>query len=166
MAWGTWLAWLGSMKSGYWMGYPCWYEYLDSVLKSKDIPLLTKVHIVKAMVFLAVMYGFWELDHKEGRVPKNWCFWIMVLEKTFENVWIARGSNQSILMEINPEYSLERLMLKLKLQYFDCLMRRADFLEKTLMLAGWRQKRARGDEVVDWYHRWNGHELGQTPGDG
>ena len=70
-------------------------------------------------------YGFssshvwmWELDHKEQWAPKNWCFWTVVLEKTLESPWVARRSNQSILMEINPEYPLERLMLKLKLQYF------------------------------------------------
>ena len=72
----------------------------------------------------------------------------MVLENTFENVWIARGSNQSILTEINPEYSLERLMLKLKLQYFDHLMRRADFLEKTLMLGKTEGRRER--EGMRW----------------
>ena len=77
----------------------------------------------------------WELDHKEGWAPKNWCFRIIVLEKTLERVpWTARGSNQWILKEINPEYSLEGLMLKLKLQYFGHLMWSADSLGKTLML--------------------------------
>ena len=84
-------------------------------------------------------YGFfsshvwmWELDHKEGWAPKNWCFWTVVLEKTLESPWTARRSNQSALKKINPEYSLEGLMLKL--QYFGHLMQRADSLEKTLML--------------------------------
>ena len=80
----------------------------DSVLKSRDISLLTKVHIVKSMVFPVVMYG-WELDNKEGWVPKNWCFQIVVLEQTLESPLDC----QSTLMEINPGYSLEGLMLKL-----------------------------------------------------
>ena len=85
-------------------------------------------------------YGFssshvwmWELDYEESWVPKNWCFWAVVLEKTLENPWPARRSNQSILKEIIPDYSLEGLMLKLKLQYFGPLMQRADSFEKTLM---------------------------------
>ena len=71
----------------------------------------------------------WELDHKEGWAPKNWCFWNVVLERTLESPWTARRSNQSILKEINSEHSLEGLMLKLKLQYFGHLMWRADSLE-------------------------------------
>ena len=80
--------------------------------------------------------------------------------------WTARRSNQSILKEISPEYSLEGLMLKLKLQYFGHLIRRADTLEKTLMLRKIEGKRATEDEMVGWHHRFNGHELGQTLGDG
>ena len=76
----------------------------------------------------------WELNCKESWVLKNWCFWTMVLEKTLESPLDARGSNQSILKEINPEYSLEGLMLKLKLQYFGHLMWRTDSFERTLML--------------------------------
>ena len=76
----------------------------------------------------------WDLDHVEGWALKNWCFWSVVLEKILETPWTARRSNQSILKEINPEYSLEVLMLKLKLQYFGLLIRRASSLEKTLML--------------------------------
>ena len=107
---------------------------LDSILKSRDITLPTKVRLVKSMVFTVVRYGC-ELDH-EGWMVKNGCFWTVVLEKILERVqgWIARRSNQSILQEINPEYSLEGLMLKLKLQYFGHLMQRANSLEKTLML--------------------------------
>ena len=101
-------------------------------------------------------YGFsrphvwmWELDHKEGWALKNWCFWTMVLKKTLLRVpWTARRSNQSVLKEISPEYSLEGLMLKLKLQYFGHLMWRTDSLEKTLMLGrlkaggeGWQRMR-------------------------
>ena len=105
---------------------------LDSILKSQDITLPTKIHLVKAMIFPLVMYRC-ELDCKQSWVPKNWCFWTVVLEKSLERVpWTARRSNQSILKEINPEYSLERLILKL--QYIGHLMRRTDSLEKILML--------------------------------
>ena len=86
-------------------------------------------------------YGFssshvqmWELDHKEGRVLKNWCFWTVVLERLLRVSWTARRLNQSILKEINPEYSLEGLMLKLKFQHFGHLMWIADSLKMTLML--------------------------------
>ena len=99
-------------------------------------------------------YGFssshvqmWELDHKEGWAPKNWCFQTVVLEKTLESPMDCRRSNQSILKEINPEYSLEGLMLKLKLQYSGHLMRKANSLEKILMLGkieGRRRSRNRG----------------------
>ena len=115
---------------------------LDSVLKGRDITLPTKAYIVKAMVFPVVMYGC-ELNYKESWAPKNWCFWTVVLDKSLER----RRSNQSILKEINPEYSLEGLMMKLKLQYFGHLMWRADSLEKTLMLGmieGWRRRDDRG----------------------
>ena len=91
-----------------------------------------------------------ELDHKEGWVLKNWCFQTGVLEKTLERTWTARRSNQSILKEINPEYSLERLMLKLKLQYFGCLMRRTDSFEKTLMLGKIEDRRRRGRQRMRW----------------
>ena len=91
----------------------------------------------------------WELDHKEGWAPKNWSFWIVVLNKTLGVPWTPRRSNQSILKEINPEYSLEGLMLKLKLQYFGHLMRRADSLEKTLML-GKIESRRRGWQRMSW----------------
>ena len=98
-------------------------------------------------------YGFssghvwiWELDHKEGWALKNWCFRTGVLEKTLESPWTARRSNQSILKEISPEYSLEGLMLKLKLQYFGHLMWRADSLEKTLMLGKIEGRRKSGQQ--------------------
>ena len=95
----------------------------------------------------------WELDHKEAWVLKNWCFWTVVLEKTLESPWPARRSNQSILKEISPEYSLERLMLKLKFQYFGHLMRQADTLEKTLMLG----KMEGGRRRQRWDNRgWDG----------
>ena len=92
----------------------------------------------------------WELDHKEGWKLKNWCTWTVVLEKTPESPWSARRSNQSILKEINPEYSLKGLMLKLKLQYFGHLMRRTDSLEKTLMLGGVGCRRRRGRQRMRW----------------
>ena len=101
-------------------------------------------------------YGFpsshvqmWELDHKECWVPKNWCFWSVALEKSLESPWTARRSNQSILKEMSPEYSLEGLMLKLKLQYFGHLMRRTDSLENTLML-GKTEGGRRGRQRMRW----------------
>ena len=92
----------------------------------------------------------WELDCKESWAQKNWCFWTVVLEKTLRVPWIARRSNQSILKEISPEYSLKGLMLKLKLQYFGHLMRRADSLEKTLMLGKIEGPRRRGRQRMRW----------------
>ena len=106
---------------------------LDGILKSRDIALPAKVHLVKAMVFPVVMYGCesWTVKKAERRriAFELWC-WRSLLRVP----WTARRSNQSILKEIIPEYSLEGLMLKLKLQYFGHLMRRTDLLEKTLML--------------------------------
>ena len=113
----------------------------------------------------------WELDHKEGRVLKNWCYRTVVLEKPFKNC-LDKKLNQSILKEINPEYSLEGLMLKLKLQYFGHLMQIANisnWQEKTLMLGKTEGRRRRGRHRMRWlrwYHQCNGHELGQTAGDG
>ena len=107
---------------------------LDSILKSRDITLPTKVHLIKAMVFPVVMYGCesWTIKKVECKridALELWC-WRRLLRVP----WTARRSNQSILKEISPKYSLEGLMLKLKLQYFGHLMRRTDSLEKTLML--------------------------------
>ena len=93
----------------------------------------------------------WELDYKESWVPKNWCFWTVVLEKILERVsWTPRRSNQSILKEINPEHSLEGQMLKLKIQYFGHLMWRADSLEKTLLLRKIEGRRRRGPQRMRW----------------
>ena len=92
----------------------------------------------------------WELDYKESWAPKNWCFWIVVLQKTLRVPWTARRSNQPILKEISPEYSLEGLMLKLKLQYFGHLMRRNDSLEKTPMLGKIEGRRRRGRQRMRW----------------
>ena len=92
----------------------------------------------------------WELDHRENWVPKNWCFWTVVLEKTLECPLDCKEMKQSILKEISPEYSLEGLMLKLKLQYFGHLMQRTDSLEKTLMLGGIGGRRRRLQQRLRW----------------
>ena len=111
----------------------------------------------------------WELDHKESWAPKKRCFWTMVLEKTLENPLDCKRSNQSILKEISPEYSLERLMLKLKLQYFGHLMKKTWLTGKDPDAGkDWRQeeKGTTEDEMVGWHHRLNGHEFEQVPGVG
>ena len=92
----------------------------------------------------------WELDYKESWVPKNWCFWTVVLEKTLKSSLDCKEIKQSILKEISPEYSLEALTLKLKLQYFGHLMRRTDSLEKSLMLGKMEGKRRRGWQRMGW----------------
>ena len=110
----------------------------------------------------------WELDHKERWALKNWWFWTVVLEKTLEIPWTSRRSNQPILKEMSPEYSSERLMLKLKLQYFGRLTWRTDSLEKTMMLGkteGRRKKKGTTeDEMVGWHYWVNGHEFEQAQG--
>ena len=123
---------------------------LDSILKSKDITLLTKVHIIKATVFPIVMYHvwMWELDCKEGWAPKKWSFWIVVLGTTLESPWSARRSSQAILKETNLEYSLEGLMLKP--QYFSHLVQRTDSLKKIMMLRKTEGKRGRGWQRMRW----------------
>ena len=126
------------------------YDQPSSILKSRDITLPTKVHLVKAMVF-PVMCRMWELDYKESWVLKNWCFWTVVLEKILVWVpWTARRSNQSIVKEISPKYSLEGLMLKLKLQYFGHLMSRTDWFEKTLMLGKIEVRRRTERQRMRW----------------
>ena len=123
---------------------------LDSILKSRDITLPTKVRLVKAMVFPVVMYGYesWTVKKAERRridAFELWC-WRRLLRVP----WTARRSNQSILKEISPGCSLEELMLKLKLQYFGHLMRRVDSLEKTLMLGGIGGRRRRRQQRMRW----------------
>ena len=123
---------------------------LDSILKSRDITLPTKVHLGKPMVLPAVMYecGSWTTKKAEhGRIDafELWC-WRRLLRVP----WTARRSKQSILKDISPKYSLEGLMLKLKLQYFGHLMRRADSLEKTLMLVKIEGRRRRGWQRMRW----------------
>ena len=117
---------------------------LDSILKSRDIPLPTKVHLVKAMVFPVVMYGCESWTVKTAECRRIDAFELWCWRRLLRVPWTARRSNQSILKEISPGISLERMMLKLKLQYFGHLMRRVDSLEKTLMLGGIVGKRRRG----------------------
>ena len=114
---------------------------LDSVLKSRDITLPTKVHLVKAMVFPVVMYECESYTIKKAECQRIDAFELWCWRRLLRVSWTARRSNQSILKEINPEYSLEGLMLKLKLQYFGHLIRRADSVEKTLMLGKIEGKR-------------------------
>ena len=117
----------------------------DSILKSRDITLSTKIRLVKAMVFPIVIYGYksWTIKRAERQRIEVWC-WRRLLRVP----WTARRSNQSILKEISPECSLERLILKLKLQYFGPLMRRTDSLEKTLMLGKTEGGRRRGRQRI------------------
>ena len=123
---------------------------LDSILKNRDITLLTKICIVKAMFFPVVMCGceIWTIKKAENQrvdASELWCW------RRFLRVpWTARRSNQSILKEISPEYSLEGLMLKLKLQYVGHLMQRTDSLEKTLMLGGIEGRKRRGQQRMRW----------------
>ena len=121
---------------------------LDSILKSRDITLPTKVHLVKAMVFPVVIYGCenWTIkkaEHRRIDTFELWC-WRRLLRVP----WTARRSNQSVIKEISPEYSLEGLMLKVKLQYFGHLMQRTDSLEKTLMLGKIEDRRRRGQQKM------------------
>ena len=123
---------------------------LDSLLKSRDITLPTKVCLVKALVFPVVMYGCesWAVKKAERQridALELWC-WRRLLRVP----WTARRSNQSIIEEISPQCSLEGMMLKLKLQYFGHLMRRVDSLEKTLMLGGTRGRGRRGQQRMRW----------------
>ena len=121
---------------------------LDSILKSRDITLLTKVHIVKAMVFPVVMYGCESWTIKKAESQRIDAFELWGRRRLLRVPWTARRSNQSILKEINPEYSLEGLMLKL--QYFGHLMRRTESLEKTLMLGKMEGRRRRGRQRMKW----------------
>ena len=123
---------------------------LDRVLKSRDIILLTKVHLVKAMVFPVVMYGCDSWTIKKAERQRIDAFELWCWRRLFRVAWAPRRSNQSILKEISPGCSLEGLMLKLNLQYFGHLMRRADSLEKTLMLGGVGGRRRRGRQRMRW----------------
>ena len=117
---------------------------LDSILKSRDITLPTKVHLVKAMVFPAPMYGWESWTKKKAECQRIDAFELWCWRRLLRVPWTARRANQSTLKEISPKYSLEGLMLKLKLQYFGHVMSRTDSLEKTLMLGKIEGKRRRG----------------------
>ena len=125
---------------------------LDSILKSRDITLPAKVHLVKAMVFPVVLYGCERWTIKKAESQRIDAFELWCWRRLLRVPWTARRSNQSILKEISPEYPLEGLMLKLKLQYFGHLMRRADSFEKTLMLDEM-------GEMVGGHQQLNGHEF-------
>ena len=122
----------------------------DSMLKSRDITLPTKVHLVKAMVFPVVLYGYKSWTVKKAECQRIDAFELWCWRRLSRVPWTARRSNQSILKEINPGISLEGMMLKLKLQYFGHLMRRVDSLEKTLMLGGIVGRRRRERQRMRW----------------
>jgi len=120
--------------------------YLDSMLNSRDITLPTKVHIVKAMVFPVVMYGCESSTIKKAECQRIDAFELWCWRRLLRVPWTARRSNQSILKEINPEFSLDGLMLKLKLQYCGHLIRESNSLEKTLMLGKTEGRKRRGQQ--------------------
>ena len=123
---------------------------LDSILKGRDIALPTKIRLVKAMVFPVVMYSCESWTRKKAECRRIDAFELWCWRRLLRVPWTARRSNQSILKEISSEYSLERLMLTLKLQYFGHLMRRADSFEKTLMLGKIEGRRRRGRQRMRW----------------
>ena len=123
---------------------------LDSILKSRDTALPTKVHLVKGMVFPVVMYGCESWTIKKAEHWRIDAFELRCWRRLLRIPWTARRSNQSILNKINPECSLEGLMLKLRLQYFGHLMQRADSFEKTLMLGKIEGRRRRGRQRIRW----------------
>ena len=123
---------------------------LDSILKSRDITLPTKVCLVKAVVFPVVMYGYESCTIKKAENRRIDAFELRCWRRLFRVPWTARRCNQSILKEISPGISLEGMMLKLKLQYFGHLMRRVDSSEKTLMLGGFGGRRRRGWQRIRW----------------
>ena len=137
----------------------------DNILKSRHTTLSTKVCLVKTMVFPVVMYGCESWTIKKAEHRRIDAFELWYCRRLLRVPWTARRSNlkQSILKEISPGCSLEGLMLKLKLQYFGYLIRRADSFEKTLMLGKIEGRRRRGRQrmrMVRWHHRLNGHEIG------
>ena len=128
---------------------------LDSILKSRDITLVTKIHLVKAMVLPVVMYGCESWTVKKAEHQNIDAFELWYWRRLLQIPWTTKRSNQSVLKDISPGCSLEGLMLKLKLQYFGHLIRRVDSLEKTLMLGGtWGQeeKGMTEDEMAGWHH--------------
>ena len=145
---------------------------VDNILKSRDITLITlptNVRIVKAMIFPTVMFECESWTIKKAECQRIDAFELCCWRRLLRVPWTARRSNQPILKEINPEYSLEGLMLKLKLQYFSHLMQTAHSLEKTLTLGKTEGRRRSGrqeDEMVGWHHQLDGHEFEQILGDG
>ena len=141
---------------------------LDNILKIWDITLLTKVHLVKAMVFPVIMYGCesWTIKNAEHRRIDAFELWCCI--RLSRVLWTGRRSNQSI-KEINSEYSLEKLILKLKLQYFRHLMWELAYCKDhdSSLYNDWRQeeKEMTENEMVEWHHQHNGHKFEQTPGD-
>ena len=135
---------------------------LDSILKSRDITLPTEDRLVKAIVFPVVMYGCESWTVKKAECRRIGAFELWCWRRLLRVPWIARRSNQSFLKEISPECSLEGMMLKLKLQYFGHLMRRADSLEKTDAGRDWGQEKKgmTEDEMAGWNHRLDGREFG------
>ena len=123
---------------------------LDSILKSRDMTLPTKVHLIKAMVFLVVMYGFASWIIKKAECQRIDAFEVWCWRRLSRVPWTARRSNQSILKEISPGYSLEELTLKPKLPHFGHLMRRTDRLEQTLRLGKMESRRRRGQQRMRW----------------
>ena len=139
---------------------------LYSILKSKDITLLIKVYIVKVMVFPVVMYGCESWTIKKAEPQRIDAFELWCWRRLMRVPWTARRSNQSILKEIKPEYSLEGLMLQRKLQYFGHLMAKSWVIGKDLDAGkDWRQeeKRTTEDEMVGWHHQLDGHEFEKAP---
>jgi len=134
---------------------------LDSIFKSRDSTLPTKVRLVKAMVFPVLMYGFESWTVKKAECRRIDAFELWCWRRLLRVPWTARRSNQSILKEINPGCSLEEMMLKLKLQYFGHLMRRVDSLEKIDAGRDWGQeeKGTTEGEMAGWHHRLDGHEF-------
>ena len=124
---------------------------LDSILKSRDITLSTKVHLVKAIIFPVVMYGCESWTIKKAERQRIDAFELWCWRRLLRVSWTARRSNQSTLKEISPECSLEGLMLRLKLHYFGHLMQRADTFEKTLMLGKIEDRRRRGQQRMRWF---------------
>ena len=123
---------------------------LDSILKSRDITLLTKVHLIKAIIFPVVVHGCESRTIKKAECRRSDAFELWCWRRLLRVPWTARRSNQSILKEISPEYSLKGLMLNLKLQYFGHLMQRTDSLEKTMMLGKIEGMRRRGQQRMRW----------------
>ena len=126
------------------------YNQLTQYIKKQRHHFANQGLSSQSFGFSSSLVWMWELDYKGSCVQKNWCFWTVVLEKTLRVPWTARRSNQSLLKDISPEYSLEGQMLKLKLQYFGHLMRITDSLEKTLMLGKIEGRKRRGWQRMRW----------------